>query len=186
MRFIDTGISGPVLLSQEKHHDERGFFARTWCTREFAEHGIDFSIVQRNLSFNRHEGTLRGLHFQAPPNAEGKLISCTHGSIFDVIVDIRPDSPTFLNSFSVVLSADDGQSLYAPPGFAHGFVTLTDNTQIDYLMSEFHEPSLAGGFRWNDPALKIEWPISEPAAISDRDATYADLNPDEFHAFRGI
>jgi len=185
MRFIETGLSGAFLVEPEKHQDERGFFARTWCAREFAEHGVERPMVQSNVSSNPIRGTLRGLHFQNPPSREGKLIRCSKGKLFDVIVDIRIDSATFLEHFSVILTDTEHQSLYIPPGFAHGFQTLEDMTEATYLMTDFFEPELSAGARWDDPAFSIAWPITEPTLISDRDANCPDFDSARFDRFRG-
>jgi dTDP-4-dehydrorhamnose 3,5-epimerase len=155
--------------------DERGFFARTWCQREFETHGLESRLVQCSISFNAREGTLRGLHYQAPPHEEVKLVRCTSGAIFDVIVDLRPPSPTFGHHYSVVLSSSNRLALYVPRGFAHGFQTLEDNTEVAYQMSEFFHPESARGLRWNDPALRISWPPTARRIITERDKNYPAL-----------
>lgn len=169
MRFLPTEVDGAFLIELEPIEDERGFFARTFCRRELAEHGIEIEIVQCNLSFNRQRGTLRGLHFQAEPWAEGKIISCTQGAIFDVIVDLRPQSPSYRRSFSTELDAVRRSLLYAPKGCAHGFQTLTSDAAVAYQMTEFYRPEAARGIRWNDPTLAIPWPLPDPI-VSERDA----------------
>src|SRR5262249_5777915 len=154
--------------------DARGFFARTFCRREFEEHGLETNLVQCSLSVNRLRGTLRGVHFQRPPCQEAKVVRCTAGAIFDVIVDLRPDSSTFLQHFCVHLTAENRRLLYVPKNVAHGFQTLTDETEVYYEMSEFYAPETAAGLRWNDPALGIPWPLAV-SVISDQDANYADF-----------
>jgi dTDP-4-dehydrorhamnose 3,5-epimerase len=158
----------------EKHVDTRGFFARTYCEREFEAHNLISRFVQCNTSFNKSKGTLRGMHFQLPPCEEAKLVRCTRGAIYDVIVDLRPTSPTFKRHVSAVLSAENGRMLYAPQGFAHGFQTLQDDTEVFYQMSGFYSPEHARGVRWNDPAFGINWPPDE-RSILDRDRSYADF-----------
>jgi len=155
--------------------DQRGFFARTYCEREFESHGLKSRYVQCSVSFNRYKGTLRGMHFQVAPHEETKLIRCTRGSIYDVIVDLRPASATFKQYVGLVLSAANGRMLYVPEGFAHGFQTLEDNTEVFYQMSQFYAPEHGRGVRWNDPAFGIEWPADE-RIILDRDQAYPDFS----------
>jgi len=174
MIFLETPLQGAYVIEVEKHEDERGFFARSWCAREFADKGLDPHLVQCNVSFNKRKGTLRGLHYQIPPHAEVKLVRCTKGSLFDVIVDLRKDSPTFLKWVGVELTASNHRMLYIPKLFAHGFQTLEDNTEIFYQMSEFYEPAASKGLRWNDPRLGISWP-DIGGVMSQRDQTYPDL-----------
>lgn len=185
MRFLETGLRDAWLVDHGRIEDERGFFARTWCRREFGAHGIEIDFVQGNLSLNRQRGTLRGLHFQLPPSRESKLVRCNRGELFDVIVDLRCDSPTFRSHFGVILSESACRSLYVPPGFAHGFQTLADATEVVYEMGDFYRPDLSSGVRWNDPAFAIHWPIAEPTVMSDRDRGYPDFSPAGFTAFRG-
>lgn len=185
MRFLDTGLPGAWIIEPERLSDERGWFMRTWCRHEFAARGIAADFPQGNLSFNSRRGTLRGLHFQLPPSREGKLVRCSQGEIYDVIVDLRCDSPAFLQHRGVILSRANGMSLYVPPGFAHGFQTLSDDAEVAYAMSDYYDASLSGGLRWNDPAFAIRWPIAEPAVISARDRGYADFEAGTFTAFRG-
>jgi dTDP-4-dehydrorhamnose 3,5-epimerase len=174
MEFHDTGLAGAFIVDLERIHDERGFFARSWCSREFTERGLNDRLVQCNVSRNAARGTLRGMHYQVAPHAETKLVRCTKGAIYDVIVDVRPMSPTYLKSFGVELSEDNHRALYIPVGFAHGFLTLTDESEVFYQMSEFYAPEAARGLRWNDPQLAIAWP--EPVVvISDRDRSFPDL-----------
>lgn len=172
MKFIETPFSGLYVIELEKHLDERGFFARSWCSEEFKKHGLNPALVQCNVSLNSKAGTLRGLHYQAPPSAEAKLVRCTRGKMFDVAVDIREKSPTYLKYFSVELSADNHKALYIPEGFAHGFQTLEDNTEVLYQMSEFYAPDLARGIRWDDPKIGIKWPFPNDKTISQRDLSY--------------
>lgn len=168
MRFHPAPLRGAFIVELEPRHDERGFFARNFCRDEFAAAGIESTIVQVNISENRRAGTLRGLHYQAPPREEAKLVSCIQGSMYDVIVDVREDSPSFARWFGVTFDARELRALYVPKGFAHGFLTLTDDTRVLYQMfTEYHPPS-ARGFRWDDPAFAIEWP-GVPRVISDRD-----------------
>lgn len=174
MIFQETNLKNAYLIELQRREDERGFFARTWCQQEFEEHGLNPRLVQCNLSFNKKKGTLRGMHYQAAPYEEAKLVRCTCGAIYDVIVDLRPNSATFKHYFGVTLSAAACNMLYIPEGFAHGFLTLEDNTEVFYQMSEFYAPDYARGFRWNDPAFGIEWP-APVQVISERDATYPDF-----------
>ena len=175
MLFAETKLKGAFVIELEPHTDERGFFARSWCRREFEAHKLNPNLVQCNVSFNAKKGTLRGLHYQTKPFEEAKLVRCTRGAVYDVIVDIRPDSPTFRHYVGVLLTADNRLSLYVPEGFAHGFLTLEHRTEVFYQMSEFYAPEAARGFRWNDPAFGIEWP-SEVMIISERDRTYPDFS----------
>jgi len=161
----------------ERHADERGFFARTWCRHEFEEHGLDPAVVQCNLSHNPRRGTLRGLHWQTPPHAEVKLVRCSRGAIWDVMVDLRPDSATYTRHFGAELTEENGRALYIPEGFAHGFVTLVDDSDVVYQMSALYEPSAGRGARWNDPAFGITWPVREPI-LHPRDASYPDFVPE--------
>lgn len=164
-------------MDLERHADERGFFARTWCRHEFEEHGLDPAVVQCNLSHNPRRGTLRGLHWQTPPHAEVKLVRCSRGAIWDVMVDLRPDSTTYTRHFGAELTEENGRALYIPEGFAHGFVTLVDDSDVVYQMSALYEPSAGRGARWNDPAFGIAWPVREPI-LNPRDASYPDFVPE--------
>lgn len=159
----------------DKHLDQRGFFARTYCEHEFESHGLNSRYVQCSVSFNERKGTLRGMHFQIAPYAEAKLIRCTRGAIWDVIIDLRSASPTFKQHVAVELSVENGKMLYVPEDFAHGFQTLEDHTEIFYQISQFHAPGHARGVRWNDPAFAIEWP-SDERIILDRDQSYPDFS----------
>ncbi|MFI5092224.1 MAG: dTDP-4-dehydrorhamnose 3,5-epimerase [Candidatus Acidiferrales bacterium] len=174
MIFTETRLKGAFVIEVEKHVDERGFFARTYCEREFESHKLNSRFVQCSISFNKLRGTLRGMHFQAPPHEEAKLIRCTRGAIYDVIVDLRPQSPTSKQYFSAALSAVNEKILYVPEGFAHGFQTLEDDTEVFYQMSRFYSPEHARGVRWNDPAFGIDWPAGE-RIILERDQSYPDF-----------
>ena len=158
MRFIETRLKGAFVIEPERLADERGFFARMWCQREFIAHGLNPDLVQCNISFNTNKGTLRGMHHQAAPHEEAKLVRCTMGAIYDVIIDLRPDSPTYKAWLAVELTAPNRKMLYVPEGFSHGFMTLADNTEVFYQMSEFYSPECASGIRWNDPQFGIVWP----------------------------
>jgi len=168
MKYSGTPLSGAVLIELERREDARGWFARTFCAREFAEQGLPTAMVQANLSHTRRAGTLRGLHWQAPPHAEDKLVQCVHGAIWDCIVDLRPQSPTYRRWFGAELSAANGRMLLVPKGFAHGFVTLTPDACVSYQMSASYEPAAARGARWDDPAFGIEWPVPV-LDMSDKD-----------------
>ena len=174
MIFAETPLSGAYVIEIEKHEDERGFFARSWCAREFAAKSLDPHLVQCNVSFNKRKGTLRGLHYQISPHAEVKLVCCTKGSLFDVIVDLRKDSPTFLKWFAIELTATNHRMPYIPELFAHGFQTLEDDTEIFYQMTEFYEQAASKGLRWNDPRLGINWPHAG-RVMSQKDQAYANL-----------
>ncbi|MEA2695899.1 MAG: dTDP-4-dehydrorhamnose 3,5-epimerase [Myxococcales bacterium] len=171
MIFTETKIPGAVLIRPQPSEDERGFFARTFCLREFAEHGIDSQVAQRSVSSNRRRGTLRGMHFQAAPHEENKLVFCSRGAIFDVIVDLRRDSPAYRQWLGVTLSADGLESLFVPAGCAHGFLTLADDCHVRYDISAFYVPEAARGLRYDDPAFAIEWPFA-PVVISARDLAF--------------
>jgi dTDP-4-dehydrorhamnose 3,5-epimerase len=171
MRFHQTELPGAYLVDLELRVDERGFFARTWCQRELAEHGLNTNVVQANMSYNARRGTLRGLHYQVAPYAETKLVRCTRGAIYDVIVDLRPDSATYKRWIGVELTADNRRALYVPEGFAHGFVTLEDNTDVMYQVTAFFTPGAESGLRYDDPAFGIAWPIPV-AVISEKDRSW--------------
>jgi dTDP-4-dehydrorhamnose 3,5-epimerase len=175
MIFTETKLKGAYLIDLDKHEDERGFFARAWCMDEFAEHGLNQRFVQCNISFNKKRGTLRGMHYQAAPYEETKLVRCTMGALYDVIIDLRSDSPTFKEWFSVELTAQNHRALYVPEGFAHGFQTVVDNTEVFYQMGEFYHPECTRGVRWDDPAFGIEW-FSDPLILSRQDREYADFS----------
>ncbi|WNM58146.1 dTDP-4-dehydrorhamnose 3,5-epimerase [Candidatus Nitrospira allomarina] len=175
MIFTESPLKGAFLIDPEKVEDSRGFFARTWCRREFERHGISFQPVQCNVSFNKIKGVLRGMHYQSAPHQEAKLIWCIKGAIHDVIIDLRPYSSTFTKHVAVVLSEENRRMLYIPEGFAHGFQTLQNESEIFYQMSEFYAPEFAKGVRWNDPSFGIQWPTDD-RIISGRDQSYPDFN----------
>jgi dTDP-4-dehydrorhamnose 3,5-epimerase len=172
--FTETKLPGAFVIEPERREDERGFFARTFCKREFESRGLNSQVAQCNTSFNKKKGILRGMHFQAAPFGEVKLVRCTAGAIYDVIIDLRPASHTFKGYFGVELSAENGAMLYIPEGFAHGFQTLRDGSEVFYQMSQVYSPEHARGVRWNDPAFGIEWPADE-RIIVERDRTYPDF-----------
>lgn len=168
MIFTETSVKGAFIIDLEPHTDTRGFFARMFCAREFATHGLSMPIVQANISFTRKRGTIRGFHYTVPPAAEAKLVRCVRGEIYNVIVDLRRDSPTFLRHFAVQLKAENRKALFVPEVVANAFQTLTDDVEIHYLMSEFYLPEVQRGLRYNDPALNITWPLPV-SEISERD-----------------
>ena len=174
MIFKETKLKGSYIIELEMQVDERGFFARSFCQHKFEEYGLNPRIVQCNLSFNRRKGTLRGMHFQVAPYEEAKLVTCIRGTIFDVIIDLRPNSQTYCQWFAVELEAENYRMLFIPEGFAHGFQALEDDTVVFYQMSEFYHPECARGVRWNDPAFAIEWPLSN-RVISKKDMSYLDF-----------
>lgn len=176
MRFTPTSIPGVIVIDIEPRADDRGFFARTWCARELAAQGLVASLAQCSVSHNVRAGTLRGLHFQAAPHEETKVVSCARGGIYDVVVDLRPASPTFKRWLGIELTAENRRLLYVPAGVAHGFQTLVDDTDVHYVISEFYAPDVARGVRWDDPAFGIQWPAAQPRHMSDRDRTYADFS----------
>ena len=171
MKFLPTPLAGAYVVELEPVRDERGFFARSFCQEEFREQGLKPAIAQCNVSWNRRRGTLRGLHYQAAPHQEAKVVRCTRGAIWDVIVDLREGSPTRLRWHAIELSADNRLACYVPEGFAHGFQTLADDSEVLYQMSEFYHPDLARGLRWDDPKLGIRWPLAA-AILSERDRAY--------------
>lgn len=181
MIFTETKLGGAFVIDPEFREDERGFFARTFCQHEFAAHGLKVDVAQANLSFNHRAGTLRGLHFQRPPAAETKLVRCTRGAIVDVIVDLRPGSPTYLQHVAVELSEDNRRALYVPELFAHGYQTLTDGAEVTYQVGEFYTPGAEGGLRYDDPRLGIAWPLPV-TVISDKDAAWPLLTTEEVGA----
>jgi dTDP-4-dehydrorhamnose 3,5-epimerase len=172
--FVQTKLEGAYIIEVERIEDERGFFARTFCCREFEALNLDPRVAQCSTSFNRRKGTLRGLHYQVAPYSEVKVVRCTAGAIYDVAVDLRRESQTFKQWVAVELTADNRRMFYIPAGCAHGFQTLVDNTEVLYQMSEFHHPDSARGIRWDDPAFGVRWPISENIIISERDSLYPD------------
>jgi dTDP-4-dehydrorhamnose 3,5-epimerase len=181
MRFDPLSIPGAVVVAIEPHTDARGFFARTFCKREFADHGLPAELVQASVSYNERRGTVRGLHFQWPPSAEAKLVRCARGRLFDVLLDLRPESPSYLTHAALTLDADSHDAVFIPPGVAHGFQTLVDRTEIYYQMTDFYAPELQAGVRWNDPAFRIEWPLDD-SVVSDRDRSYPDFHREHFEA----
>jgi len=174
MIFSETKLKGSFLIEPERKEDQRGFFARTWCQEEFENHALNPRLVQCSVSFNNKKGTLRGMHYQVSPFEETKLVRCTKGEIFDVIIDLRADSQTFKKYFSVLLNEENRLMLYIPPGFAHGFQTMTDNAEVFYQMSQLYSPEHARGVRWNDPVFGIQWP-DDKRIIIDRDLNYPDF-----------
>jgi dTDP-4-dehydrorhamnose 3,5-epimerase len=174
VKFHETELQGAYFIDIEKHEDERGFFARTWCEKEFKDRGLVARVVQANTSFNSRAGTLRGMHYQLAPYQETRLVRCTRGALYDVIVDLRPDSPTYKRWIGVELTATNYRMLYVPADFAHGFITLEDNTEAAYLVSESYTPGAVRGLRWDDPQFNIEWP-RPVEVISDKDASRPDF-----------
>jgi len=179
MLFEALAVSGASLIKLERKPDPRGFFARTFCAREFADHGLPTDFVQASLSYNEHRGTVRGLHFQWPPSREGKLVRCIRGALVDVLLDLRPDSGSYLQHCALELSAENGNAVYIPPGVAHGFQTLTGSTEVLYQMTDYFAPELSTAVRWNDPAFAIRWPLEE-IVISERDAACAPFDRGQF------
>jgi dTDP-4-dehydrorhamnose 3,5-epimerase len=171
MIFTESPLSGAYVVDMRRRTDERGFFARSYCAEEFAAKGLGPELRQCSVSYNARTGTLRGMHYQCAPHEEHKLVRCTAGAIFDVIVDIRASSPTYRQWHAAELTADNRRALFIPPGFAHGFVSLADHTEVYYMISVAHAPKFSRGLRWDDPAFAIEWPLT-PAVISARDAAY--------------
>ena len=174
MRFVETSLPGAWVIEPVPFEDVRGFLARTFSRAEFEKRGGNPNVVESNVSFNKIAGTLRGMHFQLPPYAQSKIVRCTAGAIWDCIIDLRHDSPTFKKWFGVELTADNRKQLYAPESFAHGFITLADATEVTYHMGNLYHPASARGVRWNDPAFGIHWP-RQPTLIIERDATYPDF-----------
>ncbi len=177
MRFVETEIAGAYVLELEPHVDERGSFARIWCAEELAERGLTAELAQCSISRNPRAGTLRGLHYQRPPHEEAKVVRCTRGAIFDVLVDLRPGSPTRGAWFGTELDAERGAALYVPEGCAHGYQTLVDDSEVLYLISHRYTPSAAAGVRWDDPAFGIRWPPAARRTISARDRSWPDYHP---------
>lgn len=175
MNFQESRIKGAFEICPEPNSDERGFFARCWCQKEFESKQLNPKLAQCNISLNLRKGTLRGMHYQAPPYAEAKLVRCTRGAIYDVVLDLRPESPTFKDWIAVVLTAEKRNMVYVPEGCAHGFLTLEDNTEVFYQISEFYHPEASRGFRWDDPAFRILWP-NEVRVISERDQSYPNFD----------
>jgi dTDP-4-dehydrorhamnose 3,5-epimerase len=176
MIFSETRLAGAYVVDLERREDERGFFARAWCANEFAEHGLATRLVQVNVSFNERQGTVRGMHFQIEPHAEAKLVRCTRGAVYDVIVDLRPASSTFKQWVGVELTADNRRAVYVPEGFAHGYQTLVPKTETFYQVSEFYAPDAERGVRWDDPAFGIDWPDPVGAFLSAKDRSWPDFD----------
>lgn len=176
MIFTETPIPGAFLIDLEKRGDDRGFFARAFCEREFAQHGLVTHFCQVNNSLSAQKGTLRGMHYQLIPKAETKVVRCIRGALYDVILDLRPGSPTLGQSFGAELSAENRRMMYVPKGFAHGFITLADDTEAFYFVDEFYAPEAERGVRYNDPRFNLEWPI-EPVVLSDKDRNWRDFDP---------
>jgi dTDP-4-dehydrorhamnose 3,5-epimerase len=174
MKFNETGLQGAIIVEIEKLQDQRGFFARSWCKREFEQYGLDASLVQANVSYNHRKGTLRGMHFQVEPHGETKLVRCTQGAIYDVIIDLRPDSPTYRKWVGVELTADNFRMLFVPKMFAHGFQTLAEESVVTYQVGQFYTPGSERGIRFDDPAFQIQWPL-EVSVISDKDKSWPDF-----------
>lgn len=176
MRFTETPLPGAFVVEIEERSDDRGMFARTFCQQEFRDHGLKPTVAQCNVSFNRRPGTVRGLHYQLPPAAETKLVRCTRGGIYDVIVDLRPGSPTYLNHFGVELTEENRRALYVPELFAHGYLALTDAAEVTYQVGEMYTPGFERGIRYDDPALSIVWPMPV-TIISPKDASWPPFTP---------
>jgi len=175
MIFTETGLKGAYIIDINKLADDRGYFARTFCKNEFDKVGLEPNIAQTNMSFNPKKGTLRGMHYQVSPYEETKLVKCTSGAIYDIIIDLRKDSPTYFKWIGVELSEDNNRMLYVPKDFAHGFITLADNTAIQYMVSQFYAPGAEKGIKWDDPKFNIHWPI-DIAVISEKDNTHPYFN----------
>ncbi|WP_068378468.1 dTDP-4-dehydrorhamnose 3,5-epimerase family protein [Paraglaciecola hydrolytica] len=179
MKFLATDLAGVFVIEIEPNVDHRGFFARLWCEDEFGQHGLATDFVQSSVCHNGLKGTLRGLHFQWPPCREAKLVRCIRGSVYDVVVDLRPDSATFTQHFAVVLDSEKHNAVYVPAGFAHAYQTLEHNSDLLYMMSDFYRPELSDGFRYDDSAFEITWPLPVEC-IAERDKLYPDFNPEEY------
>jgi dTDP-4-dehydrorhamnose 3,5-epimerase len=171
MRFMEIGIGGAWVIDPSPHQDDRGRFLRAWCTREFAEQAINFLPVQANMAFSKARGTVRGMHFQVAPATEAKLVRCTRGAIFDVVLDLRPESPSYGDWYGVELSAENGRMLYIPENCGHGYQTLEDSTEMHYMTSEFYTPSAARGVRFDDPEFDIQWPL-DATVVSEQDRNW--------------
>ncbi len=175
MIFTETKLKGAFVVELKLIEDDRGFFARAWCNNELEAQGLNANLVQANTAYSKTKGTLRGIHFQKEPHQEAKLVKCIHGAIFDVIVDIRPSSATFGQWFGIELSAKNRKMLYVPEGFGHAYLTLQDDAEVYYSVTQFYHPEAEGGIKWNDPDIGIEWPI-EPTVISDKDQALPNLS----------
>jgi dTDP-4-dehydrorhamnose 3,5-epimerase len=172
MRFAETGLDGAKVIDPSPHEDDRGRFMRAWCAREFAEHGLQFAPVQANIGFSVQKGTIRGMHYQTTPALEAKLVRCTRGAIFDVALDLRPNSPTYRRWFGIELTAENGRMLYVPESFAHGYQTLEESAEMYYMTSAFYVPAAVRGVRFDDPAFNIRWPLA-PSVVSEQDRNWA-------------
>jgi len=179
MIFTETKLKGAYIIEIKRIEDDRGFFGRVWCENELSKYNLNTNIVQANTSLSVHKGTLRGMHFQKNPYQETKLVRCTRGAIFDVIVDLRPKSPTFKQWFGIELTQDNYKMLYVPENFAHGILTLEDNSEVSYFVTQFYTPNAEGGIRWDDPAINIKWPVN-PTTITEKDNNHPDFNPSDF------
>lgn len=179
MRFVSLDIPGAYLVKIERHSDSRGFFARTYCAAEFAAAGLPTASVQASISYNERRGTVRGMHFQWPPSREGKLVRCIRGGLHDVLLDLRPASPTYLRHCAVALDEDNRDAVFIPHGIAHGFQTLAERTEVLYTMTDYFAPELGAGLRWNDPMFRITWPLPV-SVISERDANASDFDRQDF------
>lgn len=180
MIFTETMLKGAFIIDVKRLEDERGFFGRIWCKKEFREMELNANIVQANVSYNKERGTLRGMHYQHSPFSETKLVRCTSGRIHDVIIDLRPESETYLQWIGVELSADSFRMLYVPEGFAHGFITLEDHTSVHYMVSQYYTPGAEAGIRYDDPVFSVQWPIA-PSIVSDRDLGHKPYHPVLLH-----
>ena len=177
MIFNKTKLDGAYIVEMESIRDHRGFFARAWCSKEFEAHGLISQFVQANLTYSPKRGTIRGLHYQIAPHQEVKLVRCTRGATYDVIVDLRPESPTHKQWLAVELTADNHKMIYIPAGFAHGYQILVDDTEVFYQVGQFYAPEYERGARWNDPAFGVEWPMTSPLILSDKDKNWPDYQP---------
>jgi len=177
MIFKQAKLKDAYIIQLEKHDDERGFFAQAWCRKEFESHGLNPHVVQANIALSRKSGTLRGLHYQLPPYEEAKLVRCIRGAIYDVMIDLRKDSSTFKQWVGQELTSEDYQMLYIPEGFAHGYFTLVDNTEVFYQVSKFYAPNYESGVRWDDPAFDIKWPAANDLIVTDKDKNWPDFQP---------
>jgi dTDP-4-dehydrorhamnose 3,5-epimerase len=182
MRFEPLPVDGAILVRIEPQRDSRGFFARTYCAAQFAAQGLPAEAVQTSVSYNECSGTVRGMHFQWPPSREAKLVRCLRGRLCDVLLDLRPQSSSYLRHVALILDEDNRDAVFIPSGVAHGFQTLADRTEVQYQMTDVYAPQLAAGVRWNDPAFAIRWPMSQKIVISDRDAAYPDFERHQFEA----
>jgi dTDP-4-dehydrorhamnose 3,5-epimerase len=185
MKFTETKLKGAYVIELDKLADDRGYFARAWCKEEFLKNGLDAELVQCNVSYNPKTGTLRGMHYQDPPYAETKLVRCTRGAVYDVIIDLRPSSPTFLQWTAAELTPENGKMMYVPKGFGHGFQSLEPDSMVFYQVSEFYARDYCRGVRWNDPVLNISWPL-DVSVISPQDKGWKELDTDRFEPLRSL